>query len=110
MFDCVMPTRNARNGTLFTSTGKVRLKNLENKFNFNSPDESIESYTSSNFSLAYLRHLFMADEMLAAQLATIHNLRFYMKLVEDSREAILGNRFLEFKKDFLAGYNLNNTK
>ncbi|MFI5211389.1 MAG: tRNA guanosine(34) transglycosylase Tgt [Ignavibacteria bacterium] len=109
MFDCVMPTRNARNGTMFTSTGKVRLKNLENKFNFNSPDESTESYTSG-FSLAYLRHLFMADEMLAAQLATIHNLRFYMKLVEDSREAILGSRFLEFKKDFLAGYNLNNTK
>lgn len=110
MFDCVMPTRNARNGTMFTSTGKVRLKNLENKFNFSSPDESVRSYTSDNFSLAYLRHLFMSDEMLAAQLATIHNLRFYMKLVEDSREAILGNRFPEYKKDFLARYNTNNTK
>ena len=110
MFDCVMPTRNARNGTMFTSTGKVRLKNLENKFNFSSPDESVESYTSNNFSAAYLRHLFMADEMLAAQLATIHNLRFYMKLIEDSREAILGNRFLEYKNNFLARYNSNITK
>jgi queuine tRNA-ribosyltransferase len=101
MFDCVMPTRNARNGTMFTSTGKLRLKNLDNKFNFNSPDDEVESYTSKNFTVAYLRHLFMSDEMLAAQLATIHNLRFYMKLVEDSREAIRQNRFMEFKKDFL---------
>jgi len=105
MFDCVMPTRNARNGTLFTSSGKLRLKNLENKFNFNSPDEDVESYTSKNFSVAYLRHLFMSDEILAAQLATIHNLRFYMKLVEDARTAILENRFLEFKKSFLEKYN-----
>lgn len=110
MFDCVMPTRNARNGTMFTSKGKVRLKNLENRMNFSSPDENVESYTSGNFSLAYLRHLFMADEMLAAQLTTIHNLRFYMKLVEDSRKAIIGNRFLEYKKGFLERYNSNSNR
>lgn len=105
MFDCVMPTRNARNGTLFTSKGKIRLRNLENKFNFDSPDEETDSYTSKNFSLAYLRHLFISDEILAAQLATIQNLRFYLKLMEDSRKAILENRFSEFKKSFLEKYN-----
>lgn len=105
MFDCVMPTRNARNATMFTSTGKLRLRNLENKLNFGCIDEEVESYTSKNFTPAYLRHLFMADEMLAAQLTTIHNLRFYLNLVEKSREAILQNRFTEFKKEFLEKYN-----
>ncbi len=104
MFDCVMPTRNARNATMFTSTGKLRLRNLENKFNFGCIDEEVESYTSKNFTPAYLRHLFMADEMLASQLATIHNLRFYLNLVEKSREAILENKFAKFKKDFLVKY------
>ena len=105
MFDCVMPTRNARNATMFTSKGKLRLRNLENKLNFNSPDEESDSYTAKNFSVAYLRHLFMSDEILAAQLATIHNLRFYLRLMEDSRRAILENRFSEFKKLFLEKYN-----
>jgi len=105
MFDCVMPTRNARNGTMFTSRGKLRLKNLENKFNFGSPDEDTESYTARNFSVSYLRHLFMSDEILAAQLTTIHNLKFYLKLMEDSRKAILEDRFSEFKSLFLEKYN-----
>jgi queuine tRNA-ribosyltransferase len=105
LFDCVMPTRNARNGTMFTSRGKLRLKNLENKFNYNSPDEDTDSYTACSFSVAYLRHLFMCDEILAAQLTTIHNLRFYLKLMEDSRKAILEDRFSEFKKLFLEKYN-----
>jgi queuine tRNA-ribosyltransferase len=104
MFDCAMPTRNARNGTLFTSSGKLRLKNLENRFNFNPPDENVQSY-ASNFSVAYLRHLFMSDEILGAQLATIHNVRFYLKLMEDARKAITENRFSEFKKSFFAKYN-----
>ncbi|MGA2668475.1 MAG: tRNA guanosine(34) transglycosylase Tgt [Ignavibacteria bacterium] len=105
MFDCVMPTRNARNATLFTTNGKLRLKNLENKLNFESPDTETDSYTSKNFSVAYLRHLFMSDEILGAQLATIHNLRFYTKLMEDARTAVLENRFLEFKSSFLQKYN-----
>ncbi len=105
MFDCVMPTRNARNATMFTSKGKLRLRNLENKFNFGVIDEEVESYTSKNFTPAYLRHLFIADEMLAAQLTTIHNLRFYLNLVEKSREAILNNRFQEFKREFLDKYS-----
>ncbi|MCI0450005.1 MAG: tRNA guanosine(34) transglycosylase Tgt [Chlorobi bacterium] len=107
MFDCVMPTRNARNGTIFTTSGKLRLKNLENKFNFNKLDDEIDSYASKNFTVSYLRHLFMSDEILASELATIHNLRFYNKLMEDSRNAIIENRFLEFKKSFLDKYNSN---
>jgi queuine tRNA-ribosyltransferase len=104
MFDCVMPTRNARNATIFTSRGKLRLRNLENRLNFSSPDEESDSYTARNFSVAYLRHLFMSDEILAAQLATIHNLRFYLKLLEDSRRAIFEDRFSDFKKLFLEKY------
>jgi queuine tRNA-ribosyltransferase len=108
MFDCVMPTRNARNGMMFTSKGKLRIRNLENRFIFESPDEETDSYTAKNFSVSYLRHLFMSDEILAAQLATIQNLRFYLKLMEDSRAAIVENRFTEFKKTFLERYNSSN--
>lgn len=107
MFDCVMPTRNARNGTLFTSNGKIRIRNLEHKFNFNTPDEYTDSYTAKDFSLSYLRHLFMSDEILAAQLATIQNLRFYLKLTEDARKAICENRFTSFKNEFLERYTQN---
>ena len=107
MFDCVMPTRNARNGMLFTSNGKLRLRNLENKFNFDSPDDRSDSYTAKNFSVAYLRHLFMSGEILAAQLATIHNLRFYFRLMEDIRNAIIEGRFMEFKKLFLDNFLQN---
>ncbi len=105
MFDCVMPTRNARNATMFTSRGKLRLRNLDNKFNFGVIDDEVSSYTSDNFTPSYLRHLFMCDEMLAAQLTTIHNLRFYLHLVERAREAILNNSFTEFKRSFLEKYN-----
>jgi queuine tRNA-ribosyltransferase len=104
MFDCVLPTRNARNGTLFTSKGKIRIKNLENKYNFNPPDEELECY-ASGFSLAYLRHLFMCNELLAYQLATIHNINFYMKLMRDCRKAIIEKRFRNFKKNFLEHYS-----
>ena len=110
MFDCVMPTRNARNGTIFTSTGKLRIRNLENKFNFGCIDEDVKGYTSENFTPAYLRHLFISDEMLAAQLATIHNLKFYLSLVERSREAITAGRFTEFKNSFLEKYNSDSWK
>ena len=82
-------------------------KTLKNKFNFESPDEDSDSYTARNFSVSYLRHLFVSDEILAAQLATIHNLRFYIKLLEDAREAIKRNRFTEFKKTFLEKFRTN---
>ena len=107
MFDCVMPTRNARNGTLFTSTGKLRIRNLENRLNFDPVDKESDSYTAKNFSVSYLRHLFMSSEILASQLATIHNLRFYMNLMELIREAVKNNRFIEFKNNFLEKFNSN---
>lgn len=104
MFDCVMPTRNARHGRLFTTYGEINIKNAGFKDNFNSPDEECETYTSKNFSLAYIRHLMMSNEILGFQLATIHNIGFYLKLMKDMRVAIEGNRFLEFKKKFLEKY------
>ena len=107
MFDCVMPTRNARHGRLFTAYGEINLKNSGYKNNFNSPDPECETYTSKNFSLAYLRHLMMSNEILGYQLASIHNVGFYLKLMKDMRHAIMENRFLNFKKDFLEKYLSN---
>ena len=88
MFDCVMPTRNARNGYLFTSRGKVALRNAMHKENDAPPDPECDCSTCSRFSLAYLRHLFMAREILALRLTTIHNLAFYKRRIEAIRTAI----------------------
>lgn len=107
MFDCVMPTRNARHGRLFTSHGEINIKNAKYKNNFNSPDEEYRTYTSKNFSLSYLRHLFMSGEILGMQLASIHNIGFYLEFMKRIRFAILEGRFKEFKKSFLDKY-LNN--
>jgi queuine tRNA-ribosyltransferase len=104
MFDCVLPTRNARHGRLFTTYGEINLKNSGLKNNFSSPDEECKTYTSENFSLAYLRHLFLSKEILGMQLATIHNIGFYLKLMKDMREAIKSNNFLSFKNSFLEKY------
>lgn len=110
MFDCVMPTRNARHGRLFTSFGEVNLKNAKYINDLNSPDSECKTYTSENFSLAYLRHLVISKEILGYQLATIHNLGFYAKLMKDIRKAINENKFTEFKKEFKEKYNLNKNK
>lgn len=110
MFDCVMPTRNARHGRIFTSLGELNIKNSKYKFDNNSPDEDNKTYTSENFSLSYLRHLFISNEILGLQLLTIHNLGFYYKLMSDIRDAIRENRFLKFKKDFLEKYNSRKTE
>jgi queuine tRNA-ribosyltransferase len=104
MFDCVLPTRNARHGKLFTTYGEINIKSARYKDDLNSPDSECRTYTSENFSLAYLRHLFIANEMLGAQLATIHNLGFYVKLMNDMRTAVKENSFLNFKKNFLEKY------
>jgi len=104
MFDCVMPTRNARNGQIFTSTGKINLKNAKYKFSQESPDSYVKSYTSENFSLGYLRHLFMTDEILGYQLATIHNIAFYLWLVRTAREKIISGEFRHWKKEILSVY------
>ncbi len=100
MFDCVMPTRNARNGTLFTSKGKVIIKNEKYKDDGVPVDDDCTCYTCRNFSRAYLRHLFMAGEILSSILNTLHNLHFYFSVIRGIREAIVGDRFLSFKEDF----------
>jgi queuine tRNA-ribosyltransferase len=103
MFDCVMPTRNARNADLFTSRGKVRLRNAVNRYNENPLDPECDCYTCKNFSRAYLHHLDKCKEMLGAQLNTIHNLRYYQTLVRQLREAIAAHRLENFVKEFYAG-------
>lgn len=100
MFDCVMPTRNARNGTLFTSRGKVVIKNSRYRDDPSPPDESCGCYTCRNYSLAYLRHLFVCREILSYHLNTIHNLHYYLNLMADMRKAIEKDCFAAFRKDF----------
>ncbi|NPA53784.1 MAG: tRNA guanosine(34) transglycosylase Tgt [Aquificae bacterium] len=104
MFDCVMPTRNARNGTLFTTFGRVNIKAAKHKFSEDPVDPECDCYTCRNFSRGYLRHLFNAEEITGMTLATIHNLRFYNRLMEKIREAIKENRFQSFKKEFYSKY------
>jgi len=104
MFDCVLPTRNARHGKLYTTYGEINLKSAKHKNCFESPDTECKSYTSENFSLAYLRHLFICNEILGIQLATIHNISFYLKLMENIRESITKGCFLNFKKEFESKY------
>lgn len=108
MFDCVLPTRNARHGRLFTTYGEINIKSARFKNNFNSPDDECKTYTSANFSLAYLRHLFITNEILGIQLATIHNLGFYMSLMNKIIEAIKTNTYKDMKKIFLGKYLSNN--
>lgn len=93
MFDCVLPTRNARNGTLFTSQGRIAIKNRRYADDPNPLDPECECYTCANFSRAYLRHLFVAREMTAKTLNTIHNLEFYLDLMRRLRSAIEEDRF-----------------
>ncbi len=101
MFDCVIPTRCARHGLLFTNSEKIVIKNARWRQDNNPLDETCDCYTCKNYSRAYLRHLYVAGEILAMILNTIHNIRHYMRLMEKIRAAISENRFLEFKKDFL---------
>lgn len=89
MFDCVLPTRNARNGMLFTSGGTLNIRNAKYKTDHSPVDEECNCYTCGTFSRNYVRHLFVAREILGLQLATIHNVSFYLKLMRDAREAIL---------------------
>jgi len=102
MFDCVMPTRNARNGTLFTSTGRLVIKNERYLRDEGPVDEACGCYTCANFSRGYLRHLFMAHEILSSTLNTIHNLSYYLCLMGTIREAIAADQYAAFQKDFLS--------
>ncbi|MCL2688297.1 MAG: tRNA guanosine(34) transglycosylase Tgt [Chitinispirillia bacterium] len=103
MFDCVLPTRNARNGSAFTSKGKVNIRNAAYTRDFSHPlDENCSCYACANFSRAYIRHLYMAGEILAIRLMTLHNIHFYMELVRSARAHILGDTFNEWKKEMIA--------
>jgi queuine tRNA-ribosyltransferase len=104
MFDCVIPTRNARNGTLFTSRGKVNIKAAKYKNDFTPLDPECDCYTCRSFTKAYLRHLYVSKHINAAILNTIHNLYFYSTLMKKIREAIKEGRFNEFKREFLERY------
>jgi len=100
MFDCVMPTRNARNGTLFTSFGKINIKGAKFKEDSAPVDSECECITCKRYTRAYLNHLFRAREITYFRLATIHNLHYYLNLMREVREAIINDRFVEFKEEF----------
>ncbi|MGL4994758.1 MAG: tRNA guanosine(34) transglycosylase Tgt, partial [Deefgea sp.] len=102
MFDCVMPTRNARNGMLFTRYGNVKIKNAHYKLDKRPLDETCDCYTCRNFSRAYLHHLFRCQEILASQLNTIHNLHYYQVLMAEMRAAIEVDQFPQFVAKFNA--------
>jgi queuine tRNA-ribosyltransferase len=102
MFDCVMPTRNARNGHLFTSTGVIKIRNAVHRHDTRTLDAECDCYTCTNFSRGYLHHLEKCGEMLSAQLNTIHNLRYYQTLMAGLREAVAEGRLEDFAAEFYA--------
>ena len=104
MFDCVLPTRNARNGHLYTSQGIVRIRNAEHRNSLKPLDESCACSTCQNYSRAYLHHLQRSNEILGARLNTLHNLHFYQSLMSAAREAIQEGKFEIFKNSFLQKY------
>ena len=105
MFDCVVPTRYGRNGTAFTSAGKITIRNSPFIEDFTPLDPACSCYTCKNFSRAYLRHLFNVEEILGLRLVSLHNIYFYLELMHKIREAVSKDKFLEFKKEFLSKYN-----
>ena len=107
IFDCVLPTRIARHGTAMTSHGRLILKNKEFERDFTPIDDECDCYTCKHYTKAYIRHLIKAEEILGQRLVTIHNTRFLLRLMENIREAIKEDRFLEFKNEFYQKYGLN---
>lgn len=107
MFDCVLPTRIARNGTLMTSTGRVNIKNKQYEYDFGPIDEKCDCYTCKNYSRAYVRHLVRVNEGFGLRLTSLHNLRFLIKLMEDVRIAIKEDRFLDFKEAYFEKFGYN---
>lgn len=104
MFDCVLPTRNGRNGSLFTSSDQISITNAKYKNDFTPLDNKCNCYTCQNFTRAYLRHLYMSKEILASVLGTIHNLYFMSSLMKSIRLALLEDRLEKFKEEFLLNY------
>lgn len=108
MFDCVMPTRNARNANVFTWNGTLSMRNAKYKDDFKPLDENCGCYTCRNFTRAYLRHLFVAEELLALELASVHNLYFYLELVRKAREKIIDGTFNEWKNQIVKQISIKN--
>ncbi len=108
MFDCVMPTRNARNANVFTWNGTLSMRNAKYKSDFKPLDENCDCYTCRNFTRAYLRHLFVAEEILALELASIHNLYFYLELVQAARKKIIEGSFNEWKNQVVEKISIKN--
>ena len=104
MFDCVMPTRNARNGHLFTSQGVVRIRNARHRASSEPLDPRCDCYTCRNYTRAYLHHLDRSNEILGARLNTTHNLAYYLRLMRDARAAVLAGRYADFARDTFAQY------
>ncbi|MBK2356643.1 tRNA guanosine(34) transglycosylase Tgt [Francisella hispaniensis] len=104
MFDCVMPSRNARNGHIFTSEGVIKIRNSKYKDDISPLDPNCDCYTCKNFTKSYLHHLDKTKEILGSRLNTIHNLTFYQNLMKSIRKALDESRFAEFRKEFLANY------
>ena len=105
MLDCVVPTRYGRNGTAFTSAGKLTVRNSGFSQDFAPLDKECRCYTCTNFSRAYLRHLFNSAEILGLRLVSLHNVHFFLELMRRMQLAIKDDRFLEFKKEFFGKYN-----
>ncbi|UCE07701.1 MAG: tRNA guanosine(34) transglycosylase Tgt [bacterium] len=109
MFDCVMPTRNGRKGTVFTRDGPLVVKNATYKNDFTPIDPECQCYTCRNFTRAYIRHLFKAEEILGMRLASLHNLYFYLEIVRQVRAAIVSDQYSTWKKEFLERYFSGNS-
>lgn len=110
MFDCVLPTRLARNGTAFTAGGTINLKNAPYAEDSSPIEKDCRCYACKNFTRAYLRHLVKAEEILGLRLISIHNLHFYIGLARNAREHILAGTFQDFRKDFVANYAVRSTE
>ncbi|MCD6169718.1 MAG: tRNA guanosine(34) transglycosylase Tgt [Candidatus Latescibacteria bacterium] len=105
MFDCVIPTRNGRNGMVFTSSGRLVLRNAQYAQDFSPIDPECQCYACKNYTRAYIRHLFQVEEMLALRLASLHNVYFFLKLMEQMREAIRKGSFQRWREEFKNKYN-----
>ncbi|MBQ3446818.1 MAG: tRNA-guanine transglycosylase, partial [Synergistaceae bacterium] len=109
MFDCVMPTRNGRNATVFTSAGRLNMRGASHADDFSPLDPECDCYTCRNFTRSYLRHLAMCGEILGARLFTWHNLRFTVRIAEEARNAIIAGTFPQYMRDFKEKFHDNNS-
>lgn len=109
MFDCVIPTRNARNAQIFTTRGKINVRNLKYRFSKELIDPELDLYPANYYTLGYLRHLFISDELLALSIASMQNIAFYLWLVRQAREKIISGDFVRWKREFLENWNNKET-